>query len=114
MADRDISSHQANITDIEAARKGDAASEKVFRNGDDSEIQDQNFSQAIGVEDAAVIPKGTIDPVYEAKARVLNHAVCANMLMRDLMLKYNPPDSRDWYGMVSMAALHRRWLRLGK
>ena len=88
--------------------------EKVFRNGDDSEIQDQNFSQAIGVEDAAAIPKGTIDPVYEAKARVLNHAVCANMLMRDLILKYNSPDSRDWYGMVSMAALHRRWLRLGK
>jgi hypothetical protein len=86
MADRDISSHQANITDIEAARKGDAASEKVFRNGDDSEIQDQSFSQAIGVEDAAAIPKGTIDPVYEAKARVLNHAVCASMLMRDLIL----------------------------
>ena len=28
-----------------------------------------------GVEDAGAIPKGTIDPVYEAKARVLNHAV---------------------------------------
>jgi hypothetical protein len=114
MADRDISSHQANITDIEAARKGDAASEKEFRNGDDSEIQDPNFSQAIGVDDAAAIPKGTIDPVYEAKARVLNHAVCASMLMRDPILKYNSPDSRDWYGMVPMAALHRRWLRLGK
>lgn len=29
----------------------------------------------VGVEDAAAIPKGSIDPVYEAKARVLNHAV---------------------------------------
>ncbi|KAF2094418.1 transporter [Rhizodiscina lignyota] len=28
-----------------------------------------------GVEDAGAIPKGTIDPVYEAKARVLNHAI---------------------------------------
>jgi hypothetical protein len=28
-----------------------------------------------GVDDAGVIEKGTIDPVYEAKARVLNHAV---------------------------------------
>ena len=28
------------------------------------------------VDEAAAIPKGTIDPVYEAKARVLNHAVC--------------------------------------
>jgi hypothetical protein len=29
------------------------------------------------VDEAAAIPKGTIDPVYEAKARVLNHAVCS-------------------------------------
>jgi hypothetical protein len=28
-----------------------------------------------GIDDVAAIPKGTIDPVYEAKARVLNHAV---------------------------------------
>jgi hypothetical protein len=30
---------------------------------------------ARGVDDAAAIPKGTLDPVYEAKARVLNRAV---------------------------------------
>jgi hypothetical protein len=30
----------------------------------------------VGFDEAAAIPKGTIDPVYEAKARVLNHAVC--------------------------------------
>lgn len=30
---------------------------------------------SIAVDERAVIPKGTIDPVYEAKARVLNHAV---------------------------------------
>ncbi|KAI2620495.1 MFS general substrate transporter [Hypoxylon sp. NC1633] len=30
---------------------------------------------AVGAEDVSAIPKGTIDPVYEAKARVLNHAV---------------------------------------
>lgn len=30
---------------------------------------------AVGVDDAGAIPKGTIDPVYEAKARVLNRAV---------------------------------------
>lgn len=29
---------------------------------------------AIGVDDEATIPKGQIDPVYEAKARVLNRA----------------------------------------
>jgi MFS family permease len=32
-------------------------------------------SIAPGVEDDAIIPKGQIDPVYEAKARVLNHAI---------------------------------------
>lgn len=31
---------------------------------------------AVGVYDDSPIPKGTIDPVYEAKARVLNRAVC--------------------------------------
>ena len=30
---------------------------------------------AVGVDDVGAIPKGTIDPIYEAKARVLNHAV---------------------------------------
>ena len=33
-------------------------------------------SVALGADDAGAIPKGTIDPVYEAKARVLNRAVC--------------------------------------
>lgn len=28
-----------------------------------------------GVDEAAALPQGTIDPVYEAKAKVLNHAV---------------------------------------
>ena len=40
--------------------------------GSDSETREQLPS---GVDDAGAIPKGTIDPVYEAKARVLNHAV---------------------------------------
>ncbi|KAI0169971.1 MFS general substrate transporter [Hypoxylon sp. FL1284] len=30
---------------------------------------------AIGIEDVSTIPKGMIDPVYEAKARVLNRAI---------------------------------------
>ena len=30
---------------------------------------------ALGIDDVGAIPKGTIDPVYEAKARVLNRAV---------------------------------------
>lgn len=30
---------------------------------------------AIGINDPGAIPKGTLDPVYEAKARVLNKAI---------------------------------------
>lgn len=36
-------------------------------------------SVAYGADDAGAIPKGTIDPVYEAKARVLNRAVSVGM-----------------------------------
>lgn len=43
---------------------------------DNSDSKDEEFSEVTGVGDATAIPKGTIDPVYEAKARVLNHAVC--------------------------------------
>ena len=42
---------------------------------DNSDSKDEEVSAAVGYDDAAAIPKGTIDPVYEAKARVLNHAV---------------------------------------
>ena len=37
--------------------------------------KDTDFNHVVGLDDAAAIPKGTLDPVYEAKARVLNHAV---------------------------------------
>jgi hypothetical protein len=30
---------------------------------------------AVGIDDTGAIPKGSLDPVYEAKARVLNRAV---------------------------------------
>lgn len=33
-------------------------------------------SIAVGIDDVGTIPKGALDPVYEAKARVLNRAVC--------------------------------------
>jgi hypothetical protein len=38
---------------------------------------DNADAASIGHDDDAIIPKGQIDPVYEAKARVLNHAVRA-------------------------------------
>ena len=38
------------------------------------------------INNAAAIPKGTVDPVYEAKARVLNNAVCFEDILSGLNL----------------------------
>jgi hypothetical protein len=69
-----------------------------------------------GIDEVAAIPKGTIDPVYEAKARVLNHAVRNSLPCRltDFDSKADTfPDSRNWHGLVSMAAFYSCWVRLG-
>jgi hypothetical protein len=49
------------------------AIEKTPIEGGDRDSRLEALPSAI--DDAGAIPKGTIDPVYEAKARVLNHAV---------------------------------------
>ena len=69
MADTDISSHWGNTTDDVPAATGHTT---IERDG-----KDTDFNHVIGLDDTAAIPKGTLDPVYEAKARVLNHAVWA-------------------------------------
>ena len=66
---------------------------------------------ALGADDAGAIPKGTIDPVYEAKARVLNRAVSRSI--RVLKRCSRLPGTRYWDGMVSMATLYRRWIWMG-
>lgn len=48
------------------------AKETGVENGTDAKEPDPSL---IAIDEPAAIPKGTIDPVYEAKARVLNHAV---------------------------------------
>lgn len=47
--------------------------------GNDTEPKDEGVISLPALDEAAAIPKGTIDPVYEAKARVLNHAVRAGL-----------------------------------
>ncbi|KAI1454826.1 MFS general substrate transporter [Annulohypoxylon moriforme] len=51
--------------------------EDTTENGKTSNENEQHLGEdvAIGIEDASTIPKGTVDPVYEAKARVLNRAI---------------------------------------
>ena len=66
---------------------------------------------ALGVDDAGAIPKGTIDPVYEAKARVLNRAVSHETVEVHGSSRFI--DTGYWHGLVSMAAVHRHWIRMG-
>lgn len=70
-------------------------------------------------EDAGNVLKGQVDSVYEAKAMVLNRAVSQSngyyLLQqgsRSIGLTL-PPDSANWHGVVSMAAVHCRGFRLG-
>ena len=63
--------------------------------------------------DTGAIPKGTIDPVYEAKARVLNHAV--SVIPRFYVIRLTQyKDPRDRHGTVSMAVVRRCWIRVGE
>jgi hypothetical protein len=40
-----------------------------------TDVTDGNRTVLAAIDDVAALPKGTVDPVYEAKARVLNKAV---------------------------------------
>lgn len=62
------------VTDNDVEEKG--GEESQLKSDPESHPQPQvGGVVAIGKDDDAIIPKGQIDPVYEAKARVLNHAV---------------------------------------
>ena len=51
------------------------ADEDEFHKTPVVQATDQPVAEPVGINDVGTIPKGTIDPVYEAKARVLNRAV---------------------------------------
>ena len=83
----------------------------------DKEIAEQHSGDetAPGMDDAGAIPKGQIDPVYEAKARVLNRAVSkAEAEMHLPSFSNNQSDPGYRHGLVSMATFHRRGFWLGQ
>lgn len=93
-------------SDSEPDRKtGDGASP----GGD---LEARRDSTSIGAEDAAILPTGVLDPVYDAKARVLNHAVSLDELPHRAW-SLTGADPRHRHGLVSVAALHCCWLWLG-
>lgn len=100
MAETGISGHRAGDTANLPAGKGDASIDKIPQKGEDSEVKDTSPAEVIGLDDEAAIPKGTIDPVYEAKARVLNHAVSTLTICIDITLKYLSRSKRSaWDGI---------------
>jgi len=59
--------------DTDAVRKTAMVGEELNSNANSKDEGEGRSLAAVG--DVAALPTGTIDPVYEAKAKVLNHAV---------------------------------------
>lgn len=64
-----LSTRRIMGNEAEAAYKGEVPEDGL-------DVSRDSGSLAAGADDVAIIPKGVLDPVYEAKARVLNRAVC--------------------------------------
>lgn len=63
------------MTDIDKSGGNVMDDKKADERQGTSYLQNNTGSDAdIGIDDTAAIPKGEVDPVYEAKARVLNRA----------------------------------------
>ena len=64
----------------------------------------------------AAVLEGVLDPVYEAKALILNREVnhLAPSFVSVIELTPSGTDSKHWHGLVSMAAFHRCWVWLGQ
>lgn len=58
------------MSDIDKNRAPDTDDKKAGEGHEAARLQNNT-----GSDDAAAIPRGEVDPVYEAKARVLNRAV---------------------------------------
>ena len=71
---------------------------------------EQSNTYVRGVDDEAAIDG--VDPVYAAKARVLNRAVCL-VLPIHAFAPSESLDPRYWNGPVPMEAIFRDRLRLG-
>lgn len=78
MASKNEVPQPLGIKDVESSlsKNGDTTTKPTpVYSSDDKESRDNSFAVAAAIEEAATLPKGTIDPVYEAKAKVLNKAV---------------------------------------
>jgi len=84
-------------------------SRKQSEDGGDGVSQEERL--IVGIQEMGTV---STDPIYVAKARVLNAAVCLPLPHENQFLFNSSLDSRDRHGLVPMATLRCRWLRVGK
>lgn len=89
---------------------------KAYGSFNDDNARRDTDSLADTTDDEAIIPKGALDPVYEAKARVLNRAVSVSFPRpRGLFDRgFVCSDPRYWHGEVSVGIVYRHRIRLGQ
>jgi hypothetical protein len=67
-------------------------------------LDEYNGSIDLSDDDVAIVPKGTLDPVYEAKARLLNRAVCAAPIPPCVPLHHEVGAKKDQSGQLTFAS----------
>lgn len=100
------------MADIESGDKKAAASADAHEG-----LGGQDMDTDIGTDDdTAIFPKGQVDPIYEAKARVLNRAACpwSQFILPPTVSLIADADQGYRHGLVSMAAVRCRGVWLGQ
>lgn len=80
------------------------ADDKQIVDGENDDFRNRLGSEvAVGIDDISAIPKGETDPVYEAKAKVLNRAI------QDIgMGSVTPSVDFEWTGSLLLLTYLRR------
>ena len=85
---------------------------KAYGSFNDDDARRDSLAET--TDDEGIIPKDALDPVYEAKARILNRAVRTLWLPRlGAFLTEICSDSRYWHGKVSVGIICRHWIWMG-
>ncbi len=83
----------------------------------ETEQEKHTALDAVSVQEApvAVLGEGSVDPVYEAKARVLNSKIPSQVMWSSQTdsIQLGRGNSRYRHGQIPMATLHRGWFWMG-
>ena len=86
---------------------------KAYGSFNDDDARRDSLAET--TDDEGIIPKDALDPVYEAKARILNRAVSVLISPpRGVFDQDFSSDSRYWHGKVSVGIIRRHRIWMGK